>query len=184
MELKAVTEEQEKKYAKKDEISKKMLKAMTPEKWILASSLGIVTLFYSSSNISVSKIGIVVGCIELVSDRPFNTLGTVLNYGMDIFYYLTIVLGLSFVVKCIHHFVKKSKYDENDKIKSRKTMKKLAAFFVICMLVTIGLAILLSSNLEFLHEKPAEKNMTDSIPSISSYGTSSTSNPIKWKFGW
>ena len=65
MELKKREEASKKNYAKKGELTKSELKSSTPKKWIVASALGVATLFYANPNSFFGNIGVVFGCAQL-----------------------------------------------------------------------------------------------------------------------
>lgn len=74
MELKKVSESNEKNYAKINEVSKKELKTSLPKKWIASGILGSAVATYTTSN-SFFRIGVVFGCIHIDQEGDIITTG-------------------------------------------------------------------------------------------------------------
>lgn len=153
MELKKVNQETSRMYAKKDEITNKEMKKFTPSKWLTASAAGLVTLMYSSPSGSAHKIGVVFGCIEIGGGITYNysTTWYTINNIMDAFYYLSWVLGVSFVLFFIHHIIKEKKYDESQRIKSVKHIKIVATLLIFSIIVTSVLVYMLKLDISIFY---------------------------------
>ena len=199
MEFKKVTGDATRGYAKASEVTKKDLKGLLPEKWIVASSAGLVTLMYSSK-FSPLKIGVVFGCAMVSYERSFGILGNIVNHTMDVFYYLSIVLSISFILKSIQHLVVKRRLDDEKKSKSKKLIKCLGIASLISIAITIILILVLVSNSSFLFEKKESNSQAfGTFNSISSSSNAAIDNDgtfypiranessaprIQWKFGF
>lgn len=157
MELKRVKEVELKGYAKKDEISRKELKKFTPTKWIVASTAGLVTLFYTSPKNGIQKIGVVFGCVSI--NYPM----LITNSIMNIFGFASGGFGIFFIAMIINFLVNKKKYDEDKKVKAEKHLKILATILIALILVTIisFVASNVISNIET--NQPSSLKTTDGV---------------------
>ncbi|MGN1331057.1 MAG: hypothetical protein ACI4VN_07000 [Clostridia bacterium] len=134
MELKKVTTQTNKNYAKKENITKKELKSATPNKWIVAASAGIVTLFYTSPKTSIYQIGVVFGCMEMNNYTPlYDTLDTAMNF----FYYTTRIAGISFLLTLIVGI-----FIIRDDKKNKKVVKMVKCLLLITLILAIITEIL------------------------------------------
>ena len=168
MELKRVSEVTSKEYAKKDEISKRKIKQFTPVKWLSASAAGIVTLLYTSPRNSIHKIGVVFGCISIEGAESYNysSLWHVTNSVMDVFYYLSWILGVAFVFILGHHMINKKNYDEEKRLKSVKRIKIFATILIISIIITALLVVFLKLDISAFYTNGV-KELTNSNPTDS-----------------
>ena len=97
MELKKREEAVKKEYAKKDEISTKELKKFTPHKWVVASALGITSLFYANPNSIFGSIGVVFGCIE-IQPSNYSNLWHGLNFVSNLCGCAALFIGLIAII--------------------------------------------------------------------------------------
>ena len=150
MELKKVTTETTKNYAKKEEITKKDLKKFTPYKWIVAASSGIVTLFYTSPKRSIHQIGVVFGCIEIARNYNYTPLFHTLNSIMDVLYYGAWIFGISFVLSLLIGIFG-IKDEEKDK-KMQKIIKTMLILGIILGVLTGILVLILKQDIPAFFE--------------------------------
>ena len=136
MELKKVNQEIARNYAKKNEISKKEIKMYTPEKWIVDSSTGLVTLLYTNARNSIHKIGVVIGCMTL--NEPTVPVYQKLIYLF--FDFASWILGITFIFMFFRHIFKSQKYDEDTRLKSVKRIKVIGIFLAIFVVITFSLS--------------------------------------------
>ena len=157
MELKSVSKASTRNYAKKEDVSKKDLKASTPQKWIVAASTGIVTLFYSSSNKSLNQVGVVFGCIKMIEHYNYTSLYYTINHFMDIFYYGTWIFGVSFILSLTIGILKLNKENE----KSHKRRAAIVKYTLIITLILAGLTgilvFILSQDIPAFYENGVKK---------------------------
>ena len=147
MELKKVNEVSPRAYAKKNDITRKEVKESTPEKWIVASALGLVTLMYTSPDWSIHKIGVVFGCRTIETDS-----GTELFNFMDLFYNIfligTISIAIAFFLISIKNLIMWRKYSESKRERNRKKMRYLLVFFAVFFLISVFLKISINMELK------------------------------------
>ncbi len=155
MELKKVSSVEVKRYAKKNEISKKEMKKFTPQKWLLASATGIVTLMYASPKNSIHQIGVVFGCIQMMDPgEVYHTaIWKITNSAMELFYGMAWVLGITFIGFFIEYIINVKKYEEEEKRKTKavKTIKIIATILIACIIITSILDFLLKMDLDIFH---------------------------------
>ena len=163
MELKKVNKVVSKGYAKKDEISKKELKKFTPVKWLTASSIGLVTLLYTSPKNSIHKIGVVFGCISIAEpDYNYTILYHITNSIMDVFYYASWIIGIVFVLLLGRYIIKKKNYNEEKKKSNNKYLKVLATILIVCIIITSILIIVLKLDISAFYTNGIKQNLNDS----------------------
>ena len=141
MELKKVNEVSPRAYAKKNDITRKEVKESTPEKWIVASALGLVTLMYTSPDWSIHKIGVVFGCKTIETDS-----GTELFNFMDLFYNIFLIgtfsIAIAFFLMSIKNLIMWRKYSESKRERNKKKMQYLLVFFAVFLLISLVLYFL------------------------------------------
>ena len=157
MELKKVSNKTVKNYAKIEQITKKELKKATPHKWIVAAAAGIVTLFYTSPKRSIHQIGVVFGCIEIAHNYNYTPLFNSLNGIMDIFYYGTWILGISFVLSLLIGIFRKE--DEEKHKKMSKILKYLLIMGIISAIITGILVFILKQDIPAFFEGGVKKDL-------------------------
>ncbi len=137
MELKRVMDNEEKGYAKKNEINKKELKKFVPAKWIIASSTGIVTLLYSSPKNSIHKIGVVFGCSYIITEEEGNSI--TYRYIIPALSYLSCILFIAFIISLLYYFVNRKKLDKE----KRKKTERFTCSMVILSAISFIIARIL-----------------------------------------
>lgn len=162
MELKRVNENISKNYAKKDEISRNEVKKATPMKWIVASSAGLVTLLYTSPKTSIHKIGVVIGCIAIEAEYNYSSLWYTLNTTMDVFYYMSWIWGVAFVLGLIIYKIKQKKFDENRRLKAVENLKILLGIFVTSLVITGALVVFLKMDINAFYTN-GKKEVMNSV---------------------
>ena len=134
MELKKVNEVSPRAYAKKNDITREEVKKFTPEKWIVASAVGLVTLMYTSPNWSIHKIGVVFGCRSIESESSSFSIIELFYNG---FLIGTISIAISFFLMSIKNLIMWRKYSESKKERNKKKMKYLLIFFVFFLMISL-----------------------------------------------
>ena len=143
MELKKVNEVSPRAYAKKNDITREEVKKFTPEKWIVASAVGLVTLMYTSPDWSIHKIGVVFGCRTIETDGSFG----IMDFFYDGFLIGTISIAIAFFWISIKNLIMWRKYSESKKERNKKKMKYLLVFFAVFLLISLVLYFLSNMDL-------------------------------------
>lgn len=164
-----------KRYAKKNEISKREIKKYTPTKWITASAMGIVTLLYTSPKNSIRKIGVVFGCIEIAQPGyNYTELYYATNSIMDIFYYVSWILGIVFAFLLGRYVFLKHNYDDEKKKSSVNYLKKIGIILMVCIIITVTLVITLKLDIKAFYTNGIKQELhnnyleTDGVESLES----------------
>lgn len=143
MELKKVNEVSPRAYAKKNDITREEVKKFTPEKWIVASAVGLVTLMYTSPDWSIHKIGVVFGCRTIETDGSFG----IMDFFYNGFLIGTISIAIAFFWISIKNLIMWRKYSESKKERNKKKMKYLLVFFAVFLLISLVLYFLSNMDL-------------------------------------
>ena len=147
MELKKRDEVIKREYAQKDEISKNEVKKFTPKKWLIASSLGVVTLFYANPNGIFGSIGVVFGCIDTSASATYEltNLGNILNSISNISGIVAIFL---FLVAALDNYILNKKIkeinilnDDEEKKAKQETIENIRK--IIGVMIIIGAVFLI-----------------------------------------
>lgn len=154
MELKKVSNQINKNYAKKEQVTKKDLRKSVPQKWIVAASAGLVTLFFKTSEKSIYQIGVVFGCIEIKEDYNYSSLFNTLNGIMDFFYYATIVVLISSFISIFIGFLTK---DPEKQKKIANVSKFLCIAFIVLLIITAVLVVVLKMDISAFYEGGVKK---------------------------
>ncbi len=144
MELKKKEISKERQYAKKGEVSKSELKKNSPKKWLVASSLGIASLFYSNPKSIFGTIGVVFGCIEIQASNTtivYDILNTISNCCYPI-RTVTFPLGILLCLVYFVDYIVSVKFKKVDPLEFRKKNKKFFNIVLILFLITICAAII------------------------------------------
>ena len=151
MELKKKEIIKERQYAKKGEISKNELKKNSPQKWLIASSLGIVSLFYSNPKSVFGTIGVVFGCIELEATNTtplFNTINNIseaIAKMTVIMFYVSAIMCFIFMIDYVVLTIKK--VPKEDKEKSVKNWKKLILIMILIVVLLLCVHLFLDNGI-------------------------------------
>ncbi len=139
MELKKRDIINEREYAKKNEVSKNEVKNTIPKKWLVASSIGIVTLLYSNPSSIFGHIGVVFGCIKSVTvnySQTWHAWNTFSNLLPFISYGTTCAFILVLTAFLISFFIEYFKKDFDKKV--FLTNNKILFFsIVLSMLISV-----------------------------------------------
>lgn len=146
MELKKVNEVSPRAYAKKNDITREEVKKFTPEKWIVASAVGLVTLMYTSPDWSIHKIGVVFGCRTIETDSGYGSFG-IMDFFYNGFLIGTISIAIAFFWISIKNLIMWRKYSESKKERNKKKMKYLLVFFAVFLLISLVLYFLSNMDL-------------------------------------
>ena len=148
MELKKVNEVSPRAYAKKNDITREEVKKFTPEKWIVASAVGLVTLMYTSPDWSIHKIGVVFGCISIETVDNVSDIYAIMEWIYTGFLIGSFSLFIVFLLLALKNLIMLGKYSESKKERNRKKMKYLLIFLAAFVIITLGLHILLKLDLD------------------------------------
>ncbi len=146
MELKKIIDEEEKGYAKKDEITKKEMKKFTPKKWITASVAGLVTLLYASPKNGIQKIGVVFGCVSL-DEVKHSDLWYASNRAIGVSTFATAFFIITFIVLLIYHAINKKKFTEKEREESIRSLRIFKICCIVCVVIYIILSFIISLDL-------------------------------------
>ena len=140
MELKKRERIETRDYAKRGEVSKSVLKSTTPKKWLVASAMGIATLFYANPRSMFGSIGVVFGCVSTAVFTPLgenlNALSTIGLFVSVLSFVTVFLIGGISIIRTIGINKKNDEEKENVK-KLSKSDSKLMVIFAIIGLICI-----------------------------------------------
>ncbi len=140
MELKKREIINEREYAKKNEVSKSEVKNTIPKKWLVASSIGIVTLLYSNPNSIFGHIGVVFGCISYgnVNYTPLGQfLNTLSNFCGVISVACFVLCVVALCIYTIYAIKSRGITDKELKEKNEKNKKKAEKYMSILFILAV-----------------------------------------------
>ncbi len=139
MELKKRETINEREYAKKNEVSKREVKNTIPKKWLVASSVGIVTLLYSNPNSIFGHIGVVFGCVSFDPDfTPLcETLNMISGIASWISFFCFIISIAVYGVVLVHKHNLRKITDEELIEKKKRIINKGITYLIILLIITV-----------------------------------------------